>query len=136
MGSLLEVENLCVDYITENGYVRAVDSVSFVIEEGKSLGLAGESGCGKSTIAYSLMRLHRPPALITNGKIKMDGKDILSLSEKELQKFRWKKISMVFQSAMNCLNPVVTLEKQFFELYKTHGITKNKKNQERWQRSF
>lgn len=127
MGSLLEVENLCVDYITENGYVRAVDSVSFVIEEGKSLGLAGESGCGKSTIAYSLMRLHRPPALITNGKIKMDGKDILSLSEKELQKFRWKKISMVFQSAMNCLNPVVTLEKQFFELYKTHGITKNKK---------
>lgn len=127
MGSLLEVENLCVDYITENGYVRAVDSVSFVIEEGKSLRLAGESGCGKSTIAYSLMRLHRPPALITNGKIKMDGKDILSLSEKELQKFRWKKISMVFQSAMNCLNPVVTLEKQFFELYKTHGITKNKK---------
>lgn len=127
MGAVLEVENLCVDYITERGHIRAVDNVSFVIEEGKSLGLAGESGCGKSTIAYSLMRLHRPPALISNGKIKMDGKDILSLSEKELQSFRWNKISMVFQSAMNCLNPVVTLENQFFELYKTHGITKNKK---------
>ena len=127
MGVLLEVENLCVDYITERGHIRAVDDISFVIEEGKSLGLAGESGCGKSTIAYSLMRLHRPPALITSGKIKMDGQDILSLSEKQLQKFRWDKISMVFQSAMNCLNPVVTLENQFFELYKTHGITKNKK---------
>ncbi|NLZ34809.1 MAG: ABC transporter ATP-binding protein, partial [Clostridiales bacterium] len=127
MGAVLEVENLCVDYITENGHIRAVDNVSFVIEEGKSLGLAGESGCGKSTIAYSLMRLHRPPALITRGKIIMDGKDILSLSENELQKFRWKKISMVFQSAMNCLNPVVTLEKQFFELYRTHDITKSRK---------
>jgi len=127
MGAVLEVENLYVDYITENGHIRAVDNVSFVIEEGKSLGLAGESGCGKSTIAYSLMRLHRPPALITSGKIIIDGKDILSLSENELQKFRWKKISMVFQSAMNCLNPVVTLEKQFFELYKIHGITKSRK---------
>ena len=81
MGAILEVENLSVDYITERGHIRAVDNVSFVIEEGKSLGLAGESGCGKSTIAYSLMRLHRPPALISNGKIKMDGKDILSFSE-------------------------------------------------------
>ena len=127
MAAILEVENLCVDYITERGHIRAVDNVSFVIEEGKSLGLAGESGCGKSTIAYSLMRLHRPPALITGGKIKMNGKDILSLPENELHNFRWNKISMVFQSAMNCLNPVVTLENQFFELYKTHGITKNKK---------
>lgn len=127
MAAVLEVENLCVDYITERGHIRAVDNVSFVIEEGGSLGLAGESGCGKSTIAYSLMRLHRPPALITGGKIKMDGIDILSLSENQLQDFRWNKISMVFQSAMNCLNPVVTLENQFFELYKTHGITNNKK---------
>ena len=82
------------------------------------------------------MRLHRPPAYITNGKIKMDGKDILSLSEKELQKFRWKKISMVFQSAMNCLNPVVTLEKQFLNFIRPMVLLKIKKNQERWQRSF
>ena len=92
MSAVIEVENLCVDYITEKGHIRAVDNVSFVIEEGKSLGLAGESGCGKSTIAYSLMRLHRPPAIITGGKIKMHGKDILTLSERELNKFRWNKI--------------------------------------------
>lgn len=127
MSRVLEVENLCVDYVTENGYIRAVDNVSFSIEEGQSLGLAGESGCGKSTIAYSLMKLHRPPALITGGSIKLDGKDILKMSEKELQEFRWNDVSMVFQSAMNCLNPVVKLENQFFELFKTHRITNDKK---------
>lgn len=127
MSALLEVENLCVDYITENGHIRAVDNVSFTIEEGQSLGLAGESGCGKSTIAYSLMKLHRPPALITGGTIKLKGKDILNFSNEELQKFRWNDVSMVFQSAMNCLNPVVTLENQFFELFKTHKVTKDRK---------
>ncbi|ERI91824.1 putative oligopeptide transport ATP-binding protein OppD [Clostridiales bacterium oral taxon 876 str. F0540] len=128
MGNLLTVENLCVDYVTgDGGYVRAVDNVSFSIAEGQSLGLAGESGCGKSTIAYSLMRLHRPPALISGGSIRIDGQDILAMSEQELQLFRWNDISMVFQSAMNCLNPVVTMEKQFFEIFKYHGITDNKK---------
>lgn len=128
MGAILEVEGLCVDYITGKGTrIRAVDNVSFTIEEGQSLGLAGESGCGKSTIAYSLMNLHKPPAMISSGKIKIDGKNILDLSEKEIQYFRWSQVSMVFQSAMNCLNPVVTLEKQFFELYRYHGITTNKK---------
>lgn len=128
MGNLLTVEKLCVDYVTGNGgYVRAVDNVDFSIAEGQSLGLAGESGCGKSTIAYSLMRLHRPPALISSGSISLDGEDVLAMSEWELQQFRWKDIGMVFQSAMNCLNPVVTLEKQFFEIYKYHSITDNKK---------
>ncbi|WP_139905356.1 ABC transporter ATP-binding protein [Clostridium thermarum] len=128
MGNLLTVEKLCVDYVTRNGgYVRAVDNVDFSIAEGESLGLAGESGCGKSTIAYSLMRLHRPPALISNGSINIDGKDVLAMQEAELQQFRWKEISMVFQSAMNCLNPVVTLEKQFYEIFRYHGVTSNKK---------
>ncbi|MDF2543214.1 MAG: sugar transporter ATP-binding protein [Herbinix sp.] len=128
MGYGLEVKDLCVDYITENGgHIRAVDNVSFSIEEGKSLGLAGESGCGKSTIAFSLMRLHKPPALISGGSIKMNGQEILTMSEKELQKFRWEQVSMVFQSAMNCLNPVVTLEKQFYEIFKYHGITNSVK---------
>jgi len=128
MRDILKVEDLCVDYVTsDGGYVRAVDHVSFSIGAGKSLGLAGESGCGKSTIAYSLMRLHRPPALITGGSIKMEGKNIMTMSNKELQKFRWEEVSMVFQSAMNCLNPVVTLEKQFFEIFKYHGITNNRK---------
>jgi peptide/nickel transport system ATP-binding protein len=128
MGNLLTVEKLSVDYVTGNGgYVRAVDNVDFSIAEGQSLGLAGESGCGKSTIAYSLMRLHRPPALISSGSIRLDGEDILAMPERELQMFRWKDISMVFQSAMNCLNPVVTMEKQFYEIFRYHGITNDKK---------
>lgn len=126
MKKLLEVSNLSVDYITLKGAVRAVDDVSFSIEEEQSMGLAGESGCGKSTIAYSLMRLHRPPALIADGSIKLDGKEILSMNEETLRKFRWQQISMVFQSAMNCLNPVVKLDKQFFEIFTNHGITNNK----------
>ncbi len=128
MGKLLEVENLSVEYVTSNiGSIKAVDNVSFNINEGDSLGLAGESGCGKSTIAYSLMKLHRPPAMITGGSIKLNNIDILKMTNKELQKFRWNEASMVFQSAMNCLNPVVTIEKQFLEIFKYHGITKNKK---------
>lgn len=128
MGSLLEVNNLCVDYISEGGkHIRAVDNVSFSIGEGQSLGLAGESGCGKSTIAFSLMRLHKPPALIQSGSIKMGDKEVLNMSPKELLNFRWGDVSMVFQSAMNCLNPVVTMEKQFFEIYRSHGVTYDKK---------
>lgn len=127
MATVLEVEGLSVDYIIAHGrHVRAVDQVSFKIEEGESLGLAGESGCGKSTIANSLLRLHKPPALISSGKIKINGRDILAMDNQELNMFRWRQASMVFQSAMNCLNPVVTLEKQFFELFKSHGITYKK----------
>ena len=114
MKPLLEVNNLSVDYITMTGSVRAVDNVSFSINPEEILGLAGESGCGKSTIAYSLMRLHRPPALISEGEIKLDGTDVLKLDTESLRRFRWEEMSMVFQSAMNCLNPVVRLDKQFF----------------------
>ncbi len=125
MKPILEVDGLTVDYLTLTGRIRAVDNVSFTIEEGKSLGLAGESGCGKSTIAYSLMNLHKPPALITAGNIKIKGIDVLSLTRLSLEKFRWKVVAMVFQSAMNNLNPVVRIERQFFEIYKYHGITNN-----------
>ncbi len=127
MKTIIEVKDLCVDYITGDGtFVRAVDKVSFKIGEGQSLGLAGESGCGKSTIAYSLMRLHRPPAVISGGEILFEGNDILKYDEGKLQDFRWKDTSMVFQSAMNCLNPVATMEKQFYEIYRYHNITKSK----------
>lgn len=126
--ALLEVKNLCVDYIALDGsYVRAVDNVSFEINSGEILGLAGESGCGKSTIAYSLLRLHKPPAVISSGSIVLNGTEVLDLSDKQLEKFRWSEIAMVFQSAMNCLNPVVTLEKQFYEIYYYHNITKDRK---------
>ncbi len=128
MKNIIEVKDLCVDYITGAGsYVRAVDHVSFSIGEGQSLGLAGESGCGKSTIAYSLMRLHKPPAIISGGEILFNGEDILAYDKKTLQDFRWKETAMVFQSAMNCLNPVSTLETQFYEIFRYHGITKSKK---------
>ncbi len=133
MKPLLEVNNLSVDYITMDGSVRAVDDVSFTINPEEILGLAGESGCGKSTIAYSLMRLHRPPAIISEGEIKLDGTDVISLDTEELRKFRWEEMSMVFQSAMNCLNPVVRLDKQFYEIFKYHGIAKSKK--EAYERS-
>jgi peptide/nickel transport system ATP-binding protein len=73
------------------------------------------------------MRLHRPPALISNGQIIFDGNDIVPMSENKVQRIRWNEIAMVFQSAMNCLNPVVTMEKQFFEIFKYHGITNDKK---------
>ncbi len=126
--ALLQVNNLCVEYVTGDATsVRAVDNVSFSIGAGKSLGLAGESGCGKSTIAYSLMRLHRPPAMIVGGEINMNGVDVIKMNDKELQAFRWEQTSMVFQSAMNCLNPVVTMENQFFEIFKYHNVTKSKK---------
>lgn len=126
MGDLLTVKGLSVDYVTaKGGHVRAVDNVSFSIEEGQSFGLAGESGCGKSTIAYSLMRLHRPPALISEGQIIVGGNDIVPMTEDQVQQLRWSEISMVFQSAMNSLNPVVTMEKQFFEIFRYHGITNN-----------
>ncbi len=128
MSDLLTVEGLCVDYVTaKGGYVRAVDNVSFSIKEGQSFGLAGESGCGKSTIAYSLMRLHRPPALISDGQIIFCGNDIVHMKENKVQQLRWNEIAMVFQSAMNCLNPVITMEKQFFEIFRYHGITNDKK---------
>ncbi len=127
MKNVIEVKNLSVDYVTGDGsFVRAVDNVSFEIAEGQSLGLAGESGCGKSTIAYSLMRLHRPPAIISGGEILFQGDDVLKYGNRKLMDFRWKDTSMVFQSAMNCLNPVATMEKQFFEIFKYHGITKSK----------
>ncbi len=127
MSDLLTVKGLCVDYVTtKGGHVRAVDDVSFSIKEGQSFGLAGESGCGKSTIAYSLMRLHRPPALISGGQIIFEGNDIVSMKENKVQQLRWREIAMVFQSAMNCLNPVITMEKQFFEIFRYHGITNDK----------
>lgn len=127
MGDLLTVKGLSVDYVTgKGGHVRAVDNVSFSIKEGQSFGLAGESGCGKSTIAYSLMRLHRPPALISDGQIMVGGNDIVQMPEDKVQQLRWSEIAMVFQSAMNSLNPVVTMEKQFFEIFKYHGIANNK----------
>ncbi|WP_305829984.1 ABC transporter ATP-binding protein [Photobacterium leiognathi] len=117
----ISIRNLCVDYITDAGDVRAVNNVSFDIGKGEIFGLAGESGCGKSTVAFSLMRLHKPPAFITGGEVIFDGHgDILKKSDLAMSTFRWSEISMVFQSAMNALNPVLTMEEQFCDVIMRH----------------
>ncbi len=117
---LVSIRNLCVDYITDAGDVRAVNNVSFDIGKGEVFGLAGESGCGKSTVAFSLMQLHKPPAFITGGEVIFNGVDILKYSQQEVSNFRWKEMSMVFQSAMNSLNPVLTMEEQFCDVIMRH----------------
>ncbi len=105
---LLEVKNRCVDYITDDGDFNAVKSVSFSIGQGEIFGLAGESSCCKSTIAFAINRLHKPPAFMSGGKILFKGQDLLSLSDNRLNTLRWSEIAMVFQSAMNsgipCIN--------------------------------
>ncbi|EAR57047.1 putative peptide ABC transporter, ATP-binding protein [Photobacterium sp. SKA34] len=117
----ISIRNLCVDYITDAGDVRAVNNVSFDIGKGEIFGLAGESGCGKSTVAFSLMRLHKPPAFITGGEVIFEGHgDILKKSDAAMSAFRWSEMSMVFQSAMNALNPVLTMEDQFCDVIMRH----------------
>jgi len=117
---LLSVRGLTIDYVGDRGDFRAVDDVSFEIGRGEVFGLAGESGCGKSTIAFAVTRLHKPPALISGGEIRFDGQDVLRLDGEALRRFRWREVAMVFQSAMNALNPVLTVEAQFRDVLATH----------------
>jgi peptide/nickel transport system ATP-binding protein len=117
---LLEIRNLCVDYVTDSGNARAVNNVDLDIYPGETVGLAGESGCGKSTLAFAIANLHSAPALITGGEILFEGQDVLKMSEEELRGFRWAKASMVFQSAMNALNPVITIGEQLTDVVLAH----------------
>lgn len=122
---LLDVKNLSVDYISENGIVHAVDTVSFTLRRGEVMGLAGESGSGKSTLAYAIARLHQYPAEITQGEVWFhhhDGEpvDILKMTPAELKACRWKQLAVVFQSAMNALNPVIRLEEQIYDALRAH----------------
>ncbi|NOI27228.1 ABC transporter ATP-binding protein [Vibrio coralliilyticus] len=117
---IIQVRDLCVDYITDNGDFRAVKSVSFDIGKGEIFGLAGESGCGKSTIAFAINRLHKPPAFISEGQIHFDGQDLLKLSDRQINAIRWREIAMVFQSAMNSLNPVLPIQEQFADVLRHH----------------
>ena len=100
--------------------MKAVDGVRFDIAPGEVLGLAGESGSGKSTIAHALMRLLHPPAIIAGGSVTFDGSDVLALSDRALEDFRWSQISMVFQSAINSLNPVMTVGAQITDAIHAH----------------
>ena len=126
---LLDVRGLQVEYLTIRGPVKAVDGVSFVIKPGEVVGLAGESGSGKSTIAHAILRILRPPALITGGQVLFAGRDVLEMSETELEQFRWQSISIVFQSAMNALNPVMRIRDQILDVMQFHGISKSEANE-------
>jgi peptide/nickel transport system ATP-binding protein len=137
---LLDIRNLYVEYLTETDPVQAVCNVSFSISEGEVFGLAGESGCGKSTIAHSILRVLRPPAVITGGQILYNGHDVLEMGEEEAEKrangksqvprytlesFRWAEVAMVFQSAMNSLNPVIKVVDQITDVIMKHdGLSK------------
>jgi peptide/nickel transport system ATP-binding protein len=119
--TFLEVENLSTRYQISRGEVHALDDVSFVLNKGESLGIAGESACGKSTLGLSLIRMIQGGKIVS-GKIILDDESILEISESSFnEKFRWKKIAMVFQGAMNSLDPVFTIKQQFTEILKDHN---------------
>jgi peptide/nickel transport system ATP-binding protein len=119
--TLLEVEDLCVDYFTDRGAVRAVDQVSLELAKGEFLGVVGESGCGKSTMLYAISRLLTPPAQIASGHIRFEGRDMVSMTDAELRHVRWKHYSVVMQSAMNALNPVMTVGEQLRDTFEAHA---------------
>ena len=116
---LLEVEGLSVTYSLKNARVQAVSDVSFSIDEGETLGLVGESGCGKSSVAFSLMRVV-PPRTRLDGHVLFAGKDLFSLNDKAMRQERWRSISMVFQAAMNAFNPVIRVSDQIAEALLKH----------------
>jgi oligopeptide/dipeptide ABC transporter ATP-binding protein len=130
--SLLEVKNLKTSFFTFEGVVKAVDGVSYEVEEGETLGLVGESGCGKSVSALSLMRLiPDPPGKITDGEVLFDGEDILKIDMDDMRRIRGAKMSMVFQEPMTSLNPVLALEKQLSETLQLHkGMSREEARQE------
>ena len=118
--ALLEVRNLTVDYVGDNSIARAVDGIDFDILEGEAFGLAGESGCGKSTVAFALARLTRLPGLVSGGEVRLDGEDVLKFDRARLKAYRWREVSFVFQSAMNALNPVIPISEQIIDVIETH----------------
>lgn len=129
--ALLSVSHFSVVYDVEPP-VHAVEDVSLELKRGEILGLAGESGCGKTTLAYGIQRMLKPPAVITSGEAVFHDAngtdvDIALLGEREMRSFRWDKVSMVFQGAMNALNPVANVEKQLSDVFQTHRPSMKKK---------
>jgi len=121
MKTLLEIKNLKTHFFTHEGTVKAVDGVSFKINQGETLGIVGESGSGKSVTALSVMRLiPHPPGKIVGGEIYFEGKNLLKLDDKEIRKMRGKKISMIFQEPMTSLDPVFTIGHEIGEVIQLH----------------
>ena len=132
MEPLLEVKNLRTSIKTKQGYRHAVQDVSFQLNRGEILGIVGESGCGKSMTALSILKLvSSPPVYITGGEILYDGRDLLKLDKKEMRKIRGNRISMIFQEPMTSLNPVYTVGKQIMEAIVLHQQADKKQAFER-----
>ena len=125
--NLLEVKDLKTYFYTDNGVVKSVDGVSFVVKKGQTLGIVGESGCGKSITSLSIMQLiESPPGKIVGGEILFEGEDLLKKSKNEMRKIRGSKIAMIFQEPMTSLNPVFTVGQQIMEALKIHtGMDKH-----------
>ncbi len=118
---VLEVDNLQTHFFTSAGVIRAVDGVSYTVDAGETLGIVGESGCGKSVTSLSIMRLvASPPGRIVGGQVRLEGRDLLSLSESEMERIRGDEISMIFQEPMTSLNPLYTVGRQIAEAIAVH----------------
>ncbi|MGO9137452.1 MAG: ABC transporter ATP-binding protein [Syntrophales bacterium] len=121
MGMLLEIKNLSTHFHTDYGAIKAVDRISLAIDQGDTLGVVGESGCGKTVLALSIMRLiASPPGRIVSGNVFFNGVDLLNLDNEEMRRIRGKDISMVFQEPMTSLNPVLRIGDQITEIIKLH----------------
>lgn len=118
--ALLEIKNLNIHYRTKNGIAQAVENVTFSVESGSTLGLVGESGCGKTTIAKAIMRLLPRNGMIAGGEILFRGRNLVDFSMDEVRKYRWEEIAMISQSAMNALNPVARIGSQIVEAIQAH----------------
>jgi len=132
MATLLEVRDLRTHFFTLEGVVKAVDGVSYTLEEGETLGLVGESGCGKSVSALSIMRLvPDPPGKTVGGEVIFDGQDLLKLPDSEIRRVRGKRIAMVYQEPMTSLNPVLSIGRQLTESLELHlGMSKTEARKE------
>jgi oligopeptide/dipeptide ABC transporter ATP-binding protein len=132
MGDLIQVKNLRTSFFTPEGELRAIDGVSFAIGEGKTMGLVGESGCGKSVTSLSIMRLiPSPPGRIVGGEILYRGRDLLKLNKEEMRRIRGNEISMIFQEPMTSLNPVFTVGNQIGEAIRLHQGLGKKETREK-----
>jgi oligopeptide transport system ATP-binding protein len=129
---LLEVKNLKTHFFTPDGVVKAVNGVSYTLDDGESLGLVGESGCGKSVSALSLMRLiPTPPGRIVEGEVILDGRDLLKLSDEDIRRVRGNDVAMIFQDPMTSLNPVLTIGRQISEALELHKSMNRSQARER-----
>jgi peptide/nickel transport system ATP-binding protein len=122
-GTILEVSDLSVEYVMDEGSVVAVDHVGFQLGSGEFLAIVGESGCGKSTLLFGIAQLLFPPAQIIGGSVIFQGRNMVGLTDSDLAAVRWKDLSVVMQSAMNALNPVKSIGAQFKDALQAHGVT-------------